>query len=343
MFTIALALTLVTPTDNGMTPMFNGKDLTGWVNVNCAPSTFYFKDGELITTGQPTGFLRTDRQYENFVLEFDWMHVNETAIANSGLFVWGDPLPAIGTPYTRGIEVQVLINYPDTEGISNHGDIFSIWGATCKPDRPHPKGWSRNNPSEDRVKGAGQWNHYKVTCNDGSVKLAVNGKEVSGVSQCSPRKGYLAFESEGAECHFKNVMIKELPSTNPKPENVAEVAKGFESLFTGLTLEGWKTEKDAWKAGGGILRCTGDSPLYTEEKQNNCEILLDWTLGKTDKDKPAVIIGDNVMTLQEVGKLGNWTRSKIVVNVDQAAPLMIQPMKGLQLRSIYHRELKGKE
>ena len=62
---------------------------------------------------------------------------------------------------------------------------------------------------------------------DGAIKLHVNGKEVSGVSACRPRKGYLALESEGAECHFRNLRIKELPSTSPKPEETAEEAKGF--------------------------------------------------------------------------------------------------------------------
>ena len=61
--------------DDGFVPMFNGKDLTGWVNVNCAPGTFFVKDGEIITTGKPTGYLRTDKQYENFIADFEWMHV----------------------------------------------------------------------------------------------------------------------------------------------------------------------------------------------------------------------------------------------------------------------------
>src|SRR5438477_2477984 len=87
----------------GFVPMFNGKDLTGWVNVNCAPGTFFVKDGEIITTGKPTGYLRTEKQYENFIAEFEWLHVNKTAVGNSGFFVWADPLPAVGTPYTRGI------------------------------------------------------------------------------------------------------------------------------------------------------------------------------------------------------------------------------------------------
>src|SRR3974390_2183327 len=78
--------------DDGFVPMFNGKDLTGWVNVNCAPSTFFVKDIEIVTTGKPTGYLRTAKQYENFIAEFDWMHVNTKEVGNSGFFVWADGL-----------------------------------------------------------------------------------------------------------------------------------------------------------------------------------------------------------------------------------------------------------
>src|SRR3954470_3120097 len=143
-------------------PMFNGKDLAGWVNVNCHPSTFFVKDGMIVTTGKPTGFLPTDRPYEIFVLERDWIHQNKKDVGNSGLFVWGDPIPAVGTPYTRGIEVQVLVNLEKEGYYTSHGDLFSIWGATCTPDRPHPNGWERCLPSERRCKGAGEWNHYRV-------------------------------------------------------------------------------------------------------------------------------------------------------------------------------------
>src|SRR5947208_6343784 len=85
--------------DDGFVPMFNGKDLTGWVNVNCAPGTFFVKDGMVITTGKPTGYLRTEKQYENFIADFEWMHVppKPDAVGNSGFFVWCDPIPAVGT------------------------------------------------------------------------------------------------------------------------------------------------------------------------------------------------------------------------------------------------------
>ncbi len=298
--------------EEGFVPLFNGRDLTGWVNVNCAPSTFFVKDDEIVTTGKPTGFLRTAKQYENFIAEFDWMHVNTKEVGNSGFFVWADPLPAVGTPYTRGIEVQVLVNleYRNKKGqvtATSHGDLFSIHGADCTPDRPHPDGWKRCLPSENRARGGGEWNHYKVVGNDGTIKLHVNGKEVSGVSACRPRKGYLALESEGAECHFRNLKIKELPSTNPKPEEVAEVAKGFRNLYTGLDLSGWKADDEAkkhWQPKDFVLHYDGQGKeLRAEKEHGDAEFILDYRLPNKDSKPCAVLLreekGSGVKVLVE--------------------------------------------
>src|SRR5581483_1619452 len=128
------------------------------------------------------------------------------------------------------------------------------------PDRPHPDGWKRCLPSGNFTRGEREWNHYRVEGNDGRITLAVNGHEVSSVSKCSPRKGYLALESEGSECHFRNLKIKELPSTNPKPAEIANVAQGHKSLFTGLDLAGWKADDEAkkhWTPRDGVLRYDG--------------------------------------------------------------------------------------
>ena len=276
--------------EDGFVPMFNGKDLDGWVNVNCAPKTFFVKDDMVVTTGKPTGYLRTAKQFENFIAEFDWMHVppEADAVGNSGFFVWADPIPAIGTGYSRGIEVQVLVNltYKNKNGevtASSHGDLFSIWGATCVPDRPHPNGSARCIPSENRAKGANEWNHYRVEAIDGVIKLHVNGKEVSGVSKCNPRKGYLALESEGSECRFRNLKIKELASTNPKPEETADVDKGFEHVYSGLDLSNFKQEKGHnghWQPSDWKLHYDGQSEaeprsLYVDKEYGDCEVLFD--------------------------------------------------------------------
>src|SRR5262249_30637719 len=233
-----------------------------------------------VTTGAPLGALRTAKQYENFILEMEWIHLKPKG--NSGLFVWSDALPARGAPWARGIEVQIL-DGTETANYTSHGDIFSIQGATCKPDRPHPAGWARCLPSERRAKPAGEWNHFRVECNDGAIKLAVNGKVVSGVGQCNPRKGYLCLESEGSECHFRNIKIKELPSTNPKPEEICHVAEDFRPLYVG-DLSGWKHDdghKGHWKPSDSKLVYDGkseakDKNLWSEKEYGDFVMICDW-------------------------------------------------------------------
>ena len=64
---------------------------------------------------------------------------------------------------------------------------------------------------ENRCRGKGEWNTYDVVCVDGTIKLSVNGKFVNGISRSSKKSGYLCLESEGAEIHFRNIRIMELP------------------------------------------------------------------------------------------------------------------------------------
>ena len=42
---------------DGWVSLFNGKDLSNWVNVNCAPETWTVSDGVIKCTGKPTGAL----------------------------------------------------------------------------------------------------------------------------------------------------------------------------------------------------------------------------------------------------------------------------------------------
>lgn len=289
-------------------PLFNGQDLSGWVNLNCAPDTFTVKDGVICSTGIPTGVMRTERQYENFVIELEWRHLKP--LGNAGLFLWGDPLTAPGTPFTRGIEVQIL-DGRNTETYTSHGDVFSIHGATMKPDRPHPAGAMRCLPSERRSKPSPEWNHYRVTANDGVVKLEVNGKEVSGGSECRPRKGYICLESEGSPAEFRNIRIKELPSTNPKPEEIAGVAEGFETLYTGVDLKHWKAEPGHighWQPKDWVLHYDGqseaeDKNLWSEKEYGDFVLVCDWrfTTAPIKRERP-VILPNGLYDLDADGK-----------------------------------------
>jgi hypothetical protein len=89
-----------------------------------------------------------------------------------------------------------------------HGELFGAGGLRATPDNPRG---NRSKSIENRCRPKGEWNYYDVVCVDGTVKLSVNGKFVNSIRNSSIRKGYICLESEGAEIHFRNVKIMELP------------------------------------------------------------------------------------------------------------------------------------
>jgi hypothetical protein len=287
--TLSLSTAIQSQDSEGFLPLFNGKDLSGWRPVNVASDTFRWENGMMITTGVPTGFMATEKMYENFIVELEWRHMKEAG--NSGVFIWGEGLPAPGVPYARGIEVQVLdLGYEKNKGakewFTSHGDIFPIWGATMTPVAPIAQKGSRSFPREDRVKPSPEWNHYRIECNQGEIKLSVNGKEVTVGRDCFPRKGYLCLESEGSEAHFRNVRIKELPSSNVTPELIARGYEGFRQIFNGKDLGGWKVpaEGDAvWTARGSHFVAKADpaaagKDLWSEAEFGDFTLCVDFQL-----------------------------------------------------------------
>ena len=207
--------------------LFNGKDLTGWVNVNTDEDTWYVKDGLLVCKGMPIGVMRSDRQYENFLLHVEWMHME--AGGNSGVFAWSEGQVPEGKNLPSGMEIQMLeldwVNQNVRNGVTPpiayvHGELFGAGDMKTTPDNPRG---SRSKSLENRCKGKGEWNVYDVVAVDGVIKLSVNGKFVNGVSHSSVKKGYLCLESEGKEIHFRNIKILELPPGITTPEQTATV------------------------------------------------------------------------------------------------------------------------
>jgi hypothetical protein len=273
----------VVPQDEaGFRPLFNGRDLRGWVNVNCAPETWSVREGMIHSSGKPICELRTDRMYENFILELEYRHLEPGG--NAGVFIWGDALTARGQPFVRAIEVQVL-DGRNTDNYTSHGDVFPIHGARMTPDRPHPGGWMRSLPSERRAKPAGEWNHYRITAQNGTLELAVNGKEVSGGSDIAPRKGYIHLESEGGVVDWRNLRIRELPSAGAlPPDQIAQADEGFVSLYTGTDFRGWQYpagHESHWVSKDWVIAYDGksaaaDKDLWTEKEFGDVVVIADW-------------------------------------------------------------------
>ena len=183
----------------------------------------------LICSGNPIGVMRSEKQYENFILHIEWMHMEPGG--NSGTFVWSNATPPEGGNLPNGVEVQMLelewVNLNTKDGVIPpiayvHGELFGVGGVETIPDNPRG---TRSKSIENRCKGKGEWNTYDVVCVDGVVKLSVNGKFVNGISRATQKKGYICLESEGAEIHFRNIRIIELPAGVTTPEQTAPEIK----------------------------------------------------------------------------------------------------------------------
>ncbi len=341
---LSLLAALSLHAEDGFVPMFQPNSLAGWVNANCAPETWSIKDGVVSCTGKPTGAMRTEKQYENFIMEAEWRHLSSGG--NSGIFIWGTPISSPGVPFLRGIEVQVLdhgyMKHADPakpRWFTTHGDVFPIHGATMEPHGDHSG--SRSFPSEERSKPSPEWNHYRIEANAGRLTLAVNGKVVSGGSNCNYRKGYLALESEGAPVEYRNVRIKELPSTNTPANLTAPLDQGGKPLYTGLDFRNWKVpaaNAAKWQTNDWSIKllagATGPA-LWSQQEFGDCEVICDVNLPKdADLTKPVaglcvrglshplVIFGAGgkapVMLGTDQVKAGRWYRIKALLKGGKA-------------------------
>ncbi|MDP6840008.1 MAG: DUF1080 domain-containing protein, partial [Planctomycetota bacterium] len=284
------------------------------------------RDGMIVCSGKPTGLLRTERMFENFVLELEWRHL--VPGGNAGLFVWSDPIPAVGVPFSRAVEVQVM-DGPNGSWYTTHGDIFPIWGARMTPIYENPNGGSRCLPRAEHSKPAPQWNHYRVTCIDGTIRLEVNGEEVSGGDAIAPRRGYLVLESEGTEAHFKDLIIRELPpSASPLPrDEIALTATGLRPLFGGVDLSDWQAgelERAHWQAADWRLLSDGSGvPLTSNEVFHDCLVTFDarWLASPSQEQDTENKPGDR----QPSEEASSTSRTTIALAGAGATELTLEP------------------
>lgn len=207
--------------------LFNGRDLSNFVDMNTSPDTWWVEDGILKCTGLPIGVMRTEKQYENFILDIEWRHMEPGG--NSGVFVWADGVPFEDRPFPTGMEVQMLdtkwaeINERPVEYVQGH--LFPVMGLEgTKPDNPSDiRGRSKS--LEHRMNDTTEWNRYLIVCVDGTLKLSVNGRFVNGIRSSKRKKGYICPEAEGSEIHFRKIDILELPGSVITQDQIAPVVR----------------------------------------------------------------------------------------------------------------------
>lgn len=184
---------------DGFKPLFNGTDFTGWkfyIGNSDPKKTWSVQDGVIVCTGHPNGYFYTDKKYKNYIIRYDWKYIKakegEKSTYNSGLLVHIHPPNKV---WPKCVEVQ--------GANQNHGFLYFL---ECKKIASHYD----QNAKDKATKPIGQWNTTEATCRaDGSIVAKINGTEVSS-GKSNLTEGHIGFQSEGAEIHFRNIVLKEL-------------------------------------------------------------------------------------------------------------------------------------
>jgi hypothetical protein len=202
-FVSAFAADATTPT--AKTELFNGKDTAGWTAFPEATSkdTWAVKDGLLVCTGKPNGFLRTTNSYKQYKFTVEWRFVKP---GNTGVIVHMTPPDAV---WPKSIECQGMHD--------RQGDFYFWNGATVKdgtviPDKKTGKirGYRIGRPGESAEKPVGEWNTFTTVCDKDTVTIIVNGKEVNKASGANLSEGFIGLQVEGASFEVRRCTLEPL-------------------------------------------------------------------------------------------------------------------------------------
>ncbi len=187
----------------GFTPIFNGKDLTGWAGP---VGNYQVVDGTLMCRPGQGGTIYTEREYADFVVKLEF---KLPPGGNNGLAI---RYPGEGDAAYAGMtELQVLDNtapkYASLDPRQFHGSAYGMVAAK--------KGFLRP---------VGEWNEQEVTVRGSTIRVVLNGTvildtDLAPVTQFHEnrphpgkdrRSGHFGFAGHGDPVQFRNIRIKEL-------------------------------------------------------------------------------------------------------------------------------------
>ena len=199
-------------------PLFNGKDLDGWVAEGRADykdetgrlrPVWSVQDGLLTCAGNGYGFLRYDKRvFSDFALHVEYRMAPR---CNSGIGIRTLPFDPKLSQETRpsyyGYEIQLLDDFGKPPDKHSSGSLYRYVA-----------------PRINAVKPALQWNAVDVECVGPRIRIQINGEEVINVDQrtvpeikSKPLRGYVCLQNHGGNIEFRNLRIREIKAAAPKP------------------------------------------------------------------------------------------------------------------------------
>jgi len=185
--------------DDQYTPIFNGKDFTGWMG---ATENYEVVDGMIRCKQDNGGNLLTQKKYDNFTVRLEFM---TPPGGNNGLAIRAPNADC--NPAYDALELQVLDNnhiaYAELKDYQFHGSAYGI--------SPALKGYLRP---------ACQWNYQEVTVDGDHIIVILNGFKILDIhlKQVAPddhpaktfTSGYFGFCGHDDPVAFRNIRIKEI-------------------------------------------------------------------------------------------------------------------------------------
>ncbi len=181
----------------GFRPLFNGHDLSGWEGVTSnAAESWRVEDGLLVCTGHKGTWLRSQGQYGDFNLRFEYRLKSG---GNSGIYL---RVPADGAHRAGGgAEVQLLDDaaerYRTLKPAQYCGSVYLVVPAAEHVSRP-----------------PGEWNTMEINCCGTSYRVTHNGVVIVDAGACEYPElgrrftcGYLGLQNHSEEVWFRNLRL----------------------------------------------------------------------------------------------------------------------------------------
>jgi hypothetical protein len=308
-----------TKNDDGWTELFNGKDLTGWKQLN-GEAKYEVVDGMIVGTtvlNTPNSFLATEKNYSDFIFEVDLL-VEETM--NSGIQFRSESKPEFRNGRVHGYQCEV-------------DPSDRAWSAGIYDEAR--RGWLYPlslNPDAQPALKMGEWNHYRIECIGNTIKTWLNGVPAAHLIDDMTNEGFIALqvhgigdneEKVGHQIKWKNIRIKTenlQPSPNegiyvvnliPNTLADAETEKGFKLLFDGNSTDNFKSVKGedfpakGWKVEDGVLTVVGSGgdpekkggDIETREKFRAFELKFDFNFTEGANSGVKYGLGNNGPTV----------------------------------------------
>jgi len=210
---LAIFLAAQTAPPEGFTPLFNGKDLSGWKADDEAKRHWTVKEGVLDYDGKNKD-LWTERSFGDFSLMLSWRWSGKTTVENHPVFdPDGNEIKGKTERMVDGGDSGVFLRgfrkaqanlfcYPCGSG--------EVWEYRTDPKMPAEVRRACM-PKKRADKPVGEWNRMKIVLRGERLTVAVNDEEVISAARLPgiPAKGPVGLQHEHGTVQFKDLFVKE--------------------------------------------------------------------------------------------------------------------------------------